>query len=239
MRKILISGAIAVAAIATPVLAGAAGASAATNALTASTSVTNRDDSGIHGDVWATDNYTRTVTITGHGVVAATHCPGITAGKSCRYMTGTVQDKGTYTTVPGGTVPGNGSLNGGPAPAIGAQVTGPLTGHFSYQFYTDAPITSASASNVPATADGNPPSSPSTGKWVELFYPAGVNFWDTSGSTGGSEYLGTTGAWTYTAPLGSDTQCPNVSGRWIDASYNGWGTDQVAGNILAPDSGHC
>ena len=236
MRKILISCAIAAAAVATPLLVGATGASAASNTLTASTSVTNRDDSGVHGNIWAADNYTRTVTITSHGVAAATHCPGITAGENCYYMTGTVNDKGTYTTVPGATVPGNGSLNGGTAPAIGVQITGPLTGHFSYQFYTDTPIISASASNVPSAVSGD---SPSTGKWVEQFYPAGVNFWDTSGNTGGSEYLGTTGAWTYTAPLGSDAQCPNVSGRWIDASYNNWGSDPAAGNILAPDSAHC
>lgn len=75
---------------------------------------------------------------------------------------------------------------------------------------------------------------------MEQFFPAGTQFWDSSGNTGGSEYLGAgPWGWTYTAALGTDPACPNVSGRWIDASGNNYGGNAVDGNILAPDASHC
>lgn len=222
----------------TSVVAGSA--SATTTSFTAVTSITNRDDSGTNSNGttsnWALDNFTRTATIFFHGLATQTHCPGIGAGLSCYSWTGTIKDtNGNFTTVVGDAVPGRGSLNGGPAPVIGTAVTGSMSGHFNYVFYTDQNASFASASNVPTAVSGD---SPGTGNWVEQFFSAGVHFWDASGNTGGNEYLGTTGGWTYTAGFGKDSACPMVASRWVDASPD-WGANAVDGNILAPDSAHC
>jgi hypothetical protein len=219
------------------IIAGSLGltgmASASTSTLTATTTATGRDDSGTAGN-WATDNFTRTATLTGHGVVDPSHCPGIGAGLSCHYLTGTIADKGHFTTVPGDTVPGTGSLNGQPAPQIGTAVTGAMKGSAHFAFYSDEPVSAASASNVPSSVTNED----STSHWAELFFaPGTANFWDTSGNPGGAEI--TTNGWTYTAALDSDPACPNVSGRWIDASYNNYGGDPVDGNILAPAASSC
>jgi hypothetical protein len=215
-------------------------ASAGTSTFTASQSVSSRDDSGTNSNGttsnWAMDNFTRTTTLTGHGIVANTHCPGIAIG-ACHLISGKIADKGTFTTVVGDAVPGQGSLNGAAAPLIGTAVTGPMTGTLNYSFYSSQAVASASAGNAPSSVSGD---TPTTGQWPEQFFPAGTQFWDSSGTTGGSEYLGAgSWGWTYTAPLGSDPACPNVSGRWIDASGNNSGANAVDGNILAPDASHC
>jgi hypothetical protein len=218
----------------------AASAVATTAGFTASQTVSNRDDSGTNSNGttnnWAKDSFTRTTTLFGHGIVANTYCPGIAIG-ACHFITGKITDKGTFTTVVGDAVPGQGSLNGAPAPLIGTAVTGPMAGALNYSFYANVPLTKASASNAPSSITGD---TPSTGQWPEQFFPAGTQFWDSTGATGGNEYLGY-GAWgwTYTASLGSDPACPNVSGRWIDASGNNSGANAVDGNILAPDAAHC
>lgn len=219
-------------------LAGAASAtSTTTSGLTASQAVTGRSDSGANGGTWAIDKFTATIHIAGQGIVASSNCPGITAGGKCYLVTGNVKDAGTFTTQPGNAVPGGGSLNGNPPPNIGASVTGPMSGTLPYRFFTDQPLSAASAGNVPATIAGD---TPSTGQLPEQFYPAGTHFWDTSGTTGGSEYLGSGPFnFVYTAALGSDSQCPNVSGRWVDASTDNSGADPFGGNILAPDASHC
>ena len=100
-----------------------------------------------------------------------------------------------------------------------------MSGTYNYTFYTNQPLSSASAGNAPTTVDGD---TPTTGSWYQQFFN-GAEFWDASPGTG---------SWTYTAAPGSDTQCPNVSGRWVDASPD-WGGQPVDGNILAPDAGHC
>jgi hypothetical protein len=217
----------------------ASGAGAATTSVTASTNVTSRDDSGTNSNGttsnWAVDNFTRKATIFFHGLATQNHCPGIGAGLSCYYWTGLIKDSGNFTTVVGDAVPGKGSLNTGTAPLIYTAVKGGMSGKFSYAFYTDQNASSASATNMPPTITGD---SPATGNWVEQFFNTGVHFWDTSGNTGGSEYLGTTGSWTYTASFGSDAACPNLASRWVDASPD-WGTSPADGNILAPDTAHC
>ena len=53
-----------------------------------------------------------------------------------------------------------------------------------------------------------------------------------------SEYLGTTGGWTYTARFGADKACPRPASRWTDA-FPDWGGQPVDGNTLAPDAAHC
>src|SRR5215472_13778933 len=226
MTRVRLATLIAAAAVAAAVvLAVQPGPAGATTALhTASTTVTNRDDSGANGGNWATDNFTRTLTLFSKGVVANSNCPGITIG-ACYHITGAIHDKGTFTTVPGNPVPGNGSLNGGSVPDIGVAVTGAMTGTFSFDFYTNKSLAAFDGTAVPSV-DGD---SPGTGVWPEQFFSGGTQFWDTTGATGGSEYLGTTGSWSYTAALGSDSDCKNVSGRWVDASPD-WGVNAADGN---------
>jgi hypothetical protein len=237
IRSGLLAG-IAAAAVSVPIaFAVGSGASATTTTgFTAVQSVTNRDDSGANGGNWALDAFTATLHLTAHGIVLNSNCPGIVIG-ACHKITGTITDHGTFTTQVGNAVPGTGSLNGGGVPNIGAMVTGPLTGTLSYLFYTDHALSTASVSNAPSSVSGD---SPSTGQWPEQFFPAGTNFWDGSGNTGGAEYLGSGPFnFTYTAALGSDSQCPNVSGRWVDSSTGNDGANAVDGNILAPSSSSC
>jgi hypothetical protein len=216
-------------------IAGSAGA-ATTSGFTAAQNVTNRDDSGANGGNWALDAFTATLHLTAHGIVPNSNCPAITIG-ACHKITGTITDHGTFTTQVGNAVPGTGSLNGGSVPNIGATVTGPLTGTLSYSFFTNQPLTKASASNAPGSVSGD---NPSTGQWPEQFWAPGTQFWDGSGNTGGAEYLGSGPFnFTYTAALGSDSQCPNVSGRWVDSSTGNDGANPADGNILAPSSSSC
>jgi hypothetical protein len=225
------------AAVSAPIaIAASGGASASTSGFTATQSVTSRDDSGANGGNWATDAFTATLHLTAHGIAPNSNCPGIVIG-ACHHIEGTITDTGSFTTVVGNAVPGDGSLNSGSVPAIGATVTGPMHGTLQYSFYTDHALSTASTSNAPGSVVGD---SPSTGQWPEQFFPAGTSFWDSSGTTGGNEYLGSGPFdYVYTAALGSDSQCPNVSGRWVDASTDNSGSDPAGGNILAPDSAHC
>jgi hypothetical protein len=237
IRRGLLAGTAAVAVSVPIAFAVGSGASATTTGgFTAVQTVTNRDDSGANGGNWALDTFTATLHLIAGAVVPNSNCPGIVIG-SCHKITGTITDKGTFTTQVGAAVPGTGSLNGGSVPDIGAAVTGPLTGNLSYLFYTDHPLSTASASNAPPSVSGD---SPSTGQWPEQFFPAGTSFWDSSGNTGGAEYLGSGPFnFTYTAALGSDSQCPNVSGRWVDSDTGNDGANAADGNILAPSSSSC
>lgn len=215
-------------------------ASATTSGFNVTIPVTNRDDSGAHGNTWAHDAFSARLHLSAAGIVANTNCPGIVIG-ACHKFTGSITDTGTYTTIPGNIVPGNGDLNGADASTvqIGTAVTGPMHGSLPYVFYANVPLSAFAAANGPASVSGD---TPSTGHWPEQFAPGGTQFWDTSGNTGGAEYLGTDAfAFTYTAVLGSDSACPNASGRWIDSSdpSSAGGANPVAGNILAPDAAHC
>jgi hypothetical protein len=218
-----------------PALAGSANAAPTT--FTAATSVTNRDDSGTNSNGttnnWATDAFTRTATITFHFATSVSNCPGLTTG-ICYAWTGQIKDSGTFTTVPGDASPGQGGLNGGPAPLMTATLTGPMTGTYNYKFYANSKA--ANASLVPASISGD---SPGTGNWVEQFFAPGTQFWDTSGNTGGAEYLGTTGNWTYTLAFGTDSACPQAASKWLDGSAGSWGSLPADGNIFAPDASHC
>ena len=219
-------------------------AGATTGGFTASMVVTNHPDSGTQGNDWALDNYTATLHLNGAGVVSNTLCPGIGSFTgSCHKFTGTITDQGHFTTQVGQAVPGTGSLNGSPAPTIGTAVTGGMHGNLPYVFYANVPLSAFSASNAPASDDGSLPGPhPHMGTWPEQYAPAGTQFWDSNGATAGAEYLGTsTFNFSYTAALGSDPACPNVSGRWIDSSAptSNSGSAPGAGNILAPDAAHC
>lgn len=239
-RGLLAGAAITASAAAIIIPLASAPAGAATTGFTATQSVTNRDDSGANGGNWATDQFTRKTHFVGRGIVLNSNCPGITIG-SCHKFTGTLTDRGTFTTNPGNLVPGSGSLNGNPAPVIGTAVTGPMRGHIAVTFYANVALAKASAGNAPPSVSGD---SPSTGQWVTQFFPAGTEIWDSSGNEGvvgsslGSLYTGGNGSWTYTEAPGANPACPNEASRWVDASPD-WGGLPADGNILAQDAAHC
>lgn len=141
--------------------AGPAGANA-TLTVSASTSLTNRVDSGGHGD-WATDTIARTATISRDHKVAATKCGA--AAAECWFYTGRVNDSGTFLTITGANSPGAGTV------IPGSHVAGALTGGSTFEIYasTDTP----DASLVPAAFSGN---AQSTSDWMTLFFPAGTLF---------------------------------------------------------------
>jgi hypothetical protein len=242
MIKLFRTGLVAAAAVGTLGITSvlAVNASTTVTSFTASTTVTNRDDSGTNSNGttsnWAKDNFTRVATIYFHGLTVQSHCPGIGTGLSCYSWSGNIVDMGHFTTVVGDAVPGKGYLNGGAVPIIATAVTGNIDGKYLYVFYTDQSASTASGTHVPTTLSGD---SPTTTKWVEQFFtPGSVNFWDSSGATGGKESPGTTGGWTYAAFWGTNPACPNVGSRWVDASPS-WGSTPASGNILAPDAMHC
>jgi hypothetical protein len=202
---------------------------------TAVTKVSDRPDSGDHGN-WANDTLVRSASVTLASEVALSYCGGSAPTGHCYHWTGKITDKGSFTTVPGDTSPGNGSLNGGSAPAIGAQVTGAMSGSYRYDFYSS--WKSASKTLVPSSENdqGNVPGGrQTTGAWPEQFFGAGARFY-VSGAA--SSELGTTGSWTYTAGFGADSACPAVASQWTDASPD-WGANAADGNILAPAAAAC
>ncbi len=219
-------------------------ASGITTTLTAHTAMTNRDDSAANttgntnGGNWAKDNFARGSSIVFKGAAAASNCGNTSP---CYAYTGKVSDVGHFTTDAGQPSPGFGYLNGNPDPTMAVALTGQLTGSQTYAFFSDTPLSSASASNVPTTEPGNIHGS---GEWPELFFPGTASFWDQNGiaqpnlATGGAQ-LGTGFfKYTYLAKVGSDHACPNATSQWSDSSPSS-GSNASDGNILVPDSGSC
>jgi hypothetical protein len=197
---------------------------------TATTAVSNRPDSGDHGD-WARDTFTRTAKVTLVSEVALSYCGGSTGTGHCYDWTGSVSDSGSFTTIPGGVSPGNGSLNGGLPPAISTAVKGTMAGTYRYAFYSSWKTASAALVATHENDAGNTPGGRSTtGAWPEQFFGAGAKFY-VSGAV--SSELGTTGSWKYTAAFGADAACPAIASSWTDASPD-WGANAIDGNILAP-----
>ena len=214
------------------------GASAAVSTYTvhAVTAITDRPDSGAHGNDWADDAFTRTAHLYFHGEVALSYCGGSTGTGHCYRWTGNVHDQGTFTTRTSGDVPGYGYLNG--SSQLEVAVTGTMTGVYRYVFYSS--WKTAQASRVASPQSGSPSGRHTTGMWPAQFFGNGARFWDHNGTPqgdGGS--LGTGGGWLYTAAPGSDAQCPHVTSQWTDASATSWGLPAADGNILAPDAAHC
>lgn len=226
----------AAAALGLAAFAPAASAAAGTWTIHAATAISDRPDSGDAG-YWADDTFGRTAWLTFGGEVALSFCGGSTPTGHCYAFTGKVTDKGTFTTIAGQQSPGAGS--GGAVP-IGVAATGPMTGYYSYSFYSSWKTAHASA--VPATEnDGGvvPTGRHTTGAWLEQFFGAGARFY-VSGALSSS--LGTTGRWGYTLAFGADTACPHLASQWVDSSWpvaHPWGTAPAQGNILAPDAAHC
>jgi hypothetical protein len=237
IRTRITAALLAVPAIAVLGLGAATAASASVKSYTASavTSVSNRPDSGDHGD-WAYDAFSRSAKVTLLSEVALSYCGGATGTGHCYHWSGKITDAGTFATIVGDTSPGNGLENGGDPAAIGAAVKGTIAGSYSYNFYSS--WKTANRALVPSAENdqGNLPGGRSTtGAWVEQFFGSGARFY-VSGAQ--SSELGTTGSWKYAAAFGADSACPAVASQWTDASPD-WGANAVDGNVLAPDASHC
>jgi hypothetical protein len=210
-------------------------ASAATRAatpapVTATTQIANRPDSGVQGNNWALDNFTRVATLTRIGEVAASNCPSSDTGH-CYLWDFTISDTGKFTTIAGQLAPRTGTLD--------RKLTGPMTGGTSNgQFYSS--WKTAKASRVPTTEDDQglaPTGRKTTTNWVEQFFGASAVF-NSAANPGGPD-LGSKAGWTYTLNFGSNKQCPNDAYRWVDAAAGQWGSLPVDGNILTPNAADC
>jgi hypothetical protein len=228
--------AVAGACVAALAVAGAANASArpavqphASTPVTATTMITNRPDSGAHGD-WATDSFSRVATIRLAGQVGVEHCPGSDTGH-CYLWNFKIADSGHFTTIASQM-----------SPRAGTNLDLALTGAFSGgsstgQYY--ASWKTAKATRVPATENDNnmvPSGRHTTTNWVEQFYGSSAVF-NSAANPGGPD-LGRW-SWKYTLNFGSDRQCPNNASQWVDAASNGDGANPPDGDILTPNSSDC
>ncbi len=127
----------------------------------ANTSLTNRDDSGNHGN-WATDAFIRIVGLTRHDAGPVANCGGGVA--ACYYYTASLTDSGTFTTITGAHSPDAGLL-------IAGTVDGNFTGGSHIEFWASS--SAPNSSLVPSTLSGD---LPSTTNWVKQFFPSGTSF---------------------------------------------------------------
>ncbi len=182
-------------------------ANAATNA-SATTAFHAHPDSGNHG-TWATDDFTRTASVTYVGVAPALSDCG-SAATSCFQYQGLIKDVGSFSVI-----------SGAKSPQAGVTVTGtpsgPFLGGSDVKFFSSSDT--ASASGVPASVTGAGPVS--TTNWVEQFFPAGTTF--------GSGPDLTDWIWGYSSPA----TCEN----WVDAIYNSSGSLPADGDITGVS--HC
>lgn len=184
--------------------AGPTGAGYAPVTATASTAISHDPDSGNNGN-WATDTFTRSMTVTRHGAAAVSLCGGTATNgiTSCFYYTAAMTDSGSFLTVAGAKSPDAGTL-------ISGTLSGTMSGGSNYEFY--ATSGAPSASGVPAAFNASAGSG--SGTWPERFFPAGTLF-------GGMNEINW--VYTYTAP----TTCE----QWVDAYNNGGGSGSSAGDI--------
>ena len=235
MRKIIISiaGTAAAAAMtAAPALASTAPVVHHVRAtpVSASTTITGRPDSGVQGNNWALDNFTRVASISLVGEVAASDCPGTDTGH-CYLWNATLTDTGSFTAQAGQLAPRVGTLD--------RTITGQMSGGAPHaQFYSS--WKTAKASRVPVTEnDGGvvPSGRKTTTNWVEQFFGAGAVF-NSAANPGGPD-LGSGAGWTYTLNFGTNSQCPNDAYRWVDSAAGQWGSLNTDGNILTPNASDC
>lgn len=195
--------------------------------VSATTVLSNRDDSGVYGN-WAKDHFTRAATIKLVNQVSVSNCPGSDTGK-CYLWNFKLADKGTFTTVVGANQP-NANV------PLDLALTGPMTGGTKDgEFYASwrNPI----VSNVPATLNGSGGPRQSTTNWVEQFFGPSAVF--NSAANAGGPDLGSSAGWTYTLGFGSNPQCKNEATQWVDAAAGSWGSLPADGNIHANNSAHC
>lgn len=138
---------------------GAAGTSAVLT-LSHDTSLTNREDSGNHGN-WAVDTITRSATLTRDHAVSASKCGGTAA---CYFFKGSVVDTGSFISITGANSPEAGTA------IPGTHVTGTISGSSTFEFYANGV---PDASLVPAALSGN---GQSTATWFRQFFPDGTAF---------------------------------------------------------------
>lgn len=159
----------------------------------ANTHLTNRDDSGVDGTNWATDDMARSAAFTEQTVVTADKC-GPTAAV-CYLYTGSVSDVGTFTTKPNAHSPNDGAVT------INGTVTGTIIGGSKFEFYANS--LAINGGLVDANQAG---ALHSTSAWFKQFFPAGTLF----GDTGNVE---PDWSWTYTAPATCEQWKNAVSGN--------------------------
>jgi LPXTG-motif cell wall-anchored protein len=126
---------------------------------TATTTLTDRPDSGLHGD-WAKDTFTRTVKLCETGPVEAAAAVAIAARSS---YTATVTDAGTFTTVAGKSPDAGVDLAAG--------ITGYLAGGFTATFTAEAGFKHYGGVFDGKTYSGTAPST--TGDWVKNLWGGG------------------------------------------------------------------
>lgn len=197
---------------------GTPGASAVTN-VTAATQLSNWPDTGGAGDVWALDNWTRTLSVTVEDQVNNSHCGGAPA---CYAVFGTITDNGTSVPQDGKAAPNNSK----PATIAAADITQITSGGTaSFQFY--ATSDAINAKNVPAVDNVAVQGKlASTTDWGELAFPAGTQFFGPSLTAYSWNY---SAALSYVNPSKTAVSCNQA---WADAINPGDdGQGAADGNI--------
>ena len=200
-RRLYVLLAALTAALACIIALAAAGTAHASTTYTATTSLTNRPDSGNNtdnGGNWAVDNMTRSSVLTDNG-------PSATEG--LEDYTLVITDSGSFTTDAAASNP-NGT---NPSALIANQpISGSITGSDTFTF--EAPSSAIpNSGGVPATADG---SADPTSSWPSLFFAAGTAL--TSMNEG---------------PWGWSYYTPQTCESWADTSANGAGAGSGDGGI--------
>jgi hypothetical protein len=193
---------------------GPAGKSYQPVTVTATFNLTGRPDSGGNGN-WATDDITRTVTITRHGQVASTDCGS--SATICWFYTESVSDTGTFTTDAGAFTPNQGGSNAGHM--ISGVLTGNMTGGGDQEFYADQ-----AAPTVPTVLSYTGTAPTDTTDWYKLFFPASANY----GLTAASQAPWASWAWAYSTPATCET--------WVDGETDNSGQSATAGNIAGTNT---
>jgi hypothetical protein len=136
--------------------------------VTALSNLTNRPDSGGHGN-WATDTIVRNVAITKQGAVPASNCGA--GATSCFFYTGSLTDTGTFVTIKDAKSPVAGT-------PINGVLSGTMSGGAKLEFYatSDAPSPSLVQGNV--DGPGTDAAETTTARWAAQFFPAGVTVTD-------------------------------------------------------------
>jgi hypothetical protein len=192
-------------------LSAAASASQQRPGTTAVTQVSQRLDSGGNGN-WATDTFTRTLKVTGGGVVSSSHCGG---NSPCQAWSAQLLDganggsQGSFTTIRGAFTPNQGAPFTGDH--IRHQTFGSFSGTGGFSVFYTASLASPSALRVPTAVSGNAIGSP---VWPTLEWPTGTVFYSLNEDSFAYQYRTTVSHQT-----------------WTDSGTNGDGQLPFDGNI--------
>lgn len=169
------------------------GTVSASRTKTAVTKLSNRADSGVKGNTWATDTILRTAGVQRVAQVPASNC-GATVAR-CFFYTGTITDDGTFVTKAGDSPQGTATIPAG--------LEGTLHGTAGIEFYSAAPSQKTGAVPAP-TQVGN---DIATSDWFKQFFPDGTDF-SSANLTGWS--------WTYTTTSGPTSWTNAIAGNLGD-----------------------